>query len=85
MIVVFGNHVVSAFFFRKRELALSVGYPQTELVAAQRTEHHTVVLGNGQTDEFALELMRVVVQHLSAFGTCETELNHQLTTVTDTQ
>ena len=36
MIVVFCNHVVSAFFFRKRELALSVGYPQTEFVAAQR-------------------------------------------------
>ena len=35
--------------------------------------------------EFTLELVRIIVQHLSTLCTSKTEFHHQLTTVTDTQ
>ena len=37
-VVVFSDNIVLALSLRQRELTLSVSYPQTELVAAQRTE-----------------------------------------------
>ncbi len=84
-VVVLRNHVVSALGFGEMELTLSVSHPQTEFVTAQRAEHHAVVLRNVEADELALELMRIIMQHLGALRTSETELDHQLTTVTDTE
>ena len=85
VMIVLGNDVIRALCFRKREFALSVSYPDAQLVAAQTSEHHAVVLRNAQRDELTLELVAVVMQHLGSLGTSQTEFHHQLATVTDTQ
>ena len=95
MVVVLGNDVVGALclgqlvsaFGRSPEgkFALAVGYPQAQLVAAQRAEHDAVVQGYLQRDEFRLELVTVVVQHLGPCGAGESQFHHQLATVADAE
>ena len=60
-VVVLRNDVVVILWLRQVETALAVSYPDTELVTAQATEHHTVVLRNSQTEECTLELLGCVV------------------------
>ena len=60
-VVVLRNDVVVILWLWQVETALAVSYPDTELITAQATEHHTVVLRNGQTEECTLELLGCVV------------------------
>ena len=88
VVVVACYDVVAVGRVGKFKLALAVGNPYTQLAARERAEHYRVVLGDGQADKVALELVRVVVTHarlLGVVGGEEAEFYHQLTTVADTQ
>ena len=87
-IAIFQCDVVVFFVYRQRELTLAVGYPDTQLRANQRAEHHSIALLDVQTDERRFELVAIVVQHTrfhSVFGGNQTQLDHQLATVANAQ
>ena len=85
---VLGHDVVVVFVVGQGELAFAVSHPNAQLATAQRTEHYATVGRDSQTQEAALELVRVVVEHASALlvgGVDEVEFHHQLATVAHTQ
>ena len=85
---VLGHDIVVVFVVRQGELAFAVSHPDAQLAATQRTEHYAAVGRDSHTQEAAFELMRVVVEHASAFlvgGVDEVQFHHQLATVTYTQ
>ena len=84
----YSHDVVVVFVVGQGELAFAVSHPDTQLATAQRAEHHATVGRDSQAQEAALELVRVVVEHASAFlvgGVDEVELHHQLATVAHAQ
>ena len=87
-VVVFCDDIVLVFCLREVEPALAVCHPDAEFVAAQRTEHHTVVLRNGQIQERAFKLLAGVVAEVGTvlvLRVDEIQFHHQLTAVADTQ
>ena len=92
-VVIFRHDVIVLLSLGQTEVAFSVSHPQTELAAAQRAEHHALVLRNLQGDELTLELVAHIVQHLcivlrighSVVIVDETQFHHQLTAVADAE
>ena len=48
MVIILSNDIVGALWFGQSKLAFSVGNLQAEFIAAQRSKHDTVVLGDSQ-------------------------------------
>lgn len=65
VVAVLSYDVIILFLALQTELALSMSYPDTNLVATEATKHHAVVLWNGETHVARLKLMTVVVHHLA--------------------
>ena len=87
-VVVLSNNVVVVLRFGQVETALSVSHPDAKLVTTERTEHHAVVLRDGQTEEGALELLADIVHEVCTMlmlGVDEVELHHELTAIADAE